>query len=129
MIELNIITAFLTSMISLIILRPFAIKFNLVDYPNERKNHIGNIPILGGVCVFLGILISYLFFIEFDKFSSALLITASLILIHGVWDDFANLKAKTKIAFQVFVSVIMITLPMLNSKVLAIFLEFHIPCN
>ena len=63
MIELNIISAFLTSLISLIILRPFAIKFNLVDYPNERKNHIGNIPILGGACVFLGILISYLFFI------------------------------------------------------------------
>ena len=75
MIELNIITAFLTSMISLIILRPFAIKFNLVDYPNERKNHIGNIPFIGGICIFLGLLISYLFFIEFDKFSSVLLIT------------------------------------------------------
>ena len=108
MIELYIITAFLTSLISLIILRPFAIRFNLVDHPTERKNHIGNIPFVGGVCVFLGLLISYLFFIEFDKFSSALLITASLILIHGVWDDFANLKAQTKIAFQVFVSAIMI---------------------
>ena len=80
MIELSIITAFLTSMISLIIFRPFAIKFNLVDYPTERKKHIGNIPFIGGICVFLGLLISYLFFIEFDKFSSILLITASLIL-------------------------------------------------
>ena len=108
MIELSIITAFLTSMISLIIFRPFAIKFNLVDYPTERKKHIGNIPFIGGICVFLGLLISYLFFIEFDKFSSALIITASLILIHGVWDDCANLKAKTKILFQVLVSAIMI---------------------
>ena len=108
MIDLYIIIAFLTSIISLIILRPFAIKFNLVDSPTERKNHKGNIPFIGGICVFLGLLISYLFFIEFDRFSSALLITASLVLIHGVWDDFANLKAKTKIAFQVFVSAIMI---------------------
>tara|TARA_B110000003_G_C16648626_1_gene533183 strand:- start:431 stop:1450 length:1020 start_codon:yes stop_codon:yes gene_type:complete len=108
MVELYIIIAFLTSLISLIIIRPFAIKFNLVDYPTERKNHTGNIPVAGGICVFLGLLISYLFFIEFDKFSSALLITSSLILIHGVWDDFANLKAQTKIAFQVFVSAIMI---------------------
>ena len=108
MIELYIIIAFVTSLISLIILRPFAIKFKLVDYPTERKNHIGNIPIVGGICVFLGLLISYLFYIEFDRFSSVLLITGSLILIHGVWDDITNLKAQTKIVFQVFVSAIMI---------------------
>ena len=108
MIEIYIITAFLISLISLIILRPLAIKFNLVDHPTERKNHVGNIPFVGGVCVFLGLLISHLIFIEFDKFSSALLITASLILIHGVWDDFANLKAQTKMALQVFLSAIMI---------------------
>ena len=106
--ELSIITAFLTSLILLIILRPLAIKYNLVDYPNERKNHNGNIPLIGGICVFFGLLIPYFLFIEFDKFSCTLLITASLILIHGVWDDFANLKAKTKIAFQVFISAIMI---------------------
>lgn len=108
MIEFTIIIAFLTSLISLIIIRPIAIKLNLVDYPTERKNHIGNIPLIGGICVFLGILTSYFLFFEFDKFSSTLVITASLILIHGVWDDFANLKAKTKIAFQVFLSAIMI---------------------
>ena len=108
MIDLYIIIAFVTCLISLIILRPVAIKFNLVDFPTERKKHTGNIPFVGGVCIFLGLLISYLFFIEFHEFSSVLLITASLILIHGVWDDIANLKAKTKIAFQIVVSGIMI---------------------
>ncbi|MDA1136384.1 MAG: MraY family glycosyltransferase [Proteobacteria bacterium] len=108
MIEFTIIIAFLTSLISLIIFRPIAIKLNLVDYPTERKTHAGNVPLLGGICVFFGIIVPYFLFMEFDKFSSALLITASLILIHGVWDDFANLKAKTKIAFQVFLSAIMI---------------------
>ena len=108
MIELIIITAFLTSLITLIIIRPLAIKFNLVDYPTERKNHIGNIPLIGGICVFWGTLNVVFFFIEFDKFSNALLITASLILILGVWDDFTNLKAKTKIVFQALLSAIMI---------------------
>ena len=62
MIELNIITAFLTSLISLIILRPLAIKFNLVDYPAERKTHAGNIPIVGGLAILLiGILIEKYF--------------------------------------------------------------------
>lgn len=108
MFESYMISAFLISLILLILLRPLAVKFNLVDYPNERKSHIGNIPLTGGICVFLGLSISYLFFIEFDKFSSVLLITASLILILGVWDDFANLKPQTKIIFQSFLSGIMI---------------------
>ena len=78
---------------------------------------------------FFGMLNIVFFFIEFDKFSSALLITASLILIHGVWDDFANLKAKTKIAFQAFVSAIMIYVTDVKLESLVIFLEFHIPWN
>ena len=78
---LIIITSFITCLISLIIFRPLAIKYNLVDYPTERKNHTGNIPLIGGVCIFLGCLISYFSFIEFDKFSCTLLATASLILI------------------------------------------------
>ena len=110
MIELNIIIAFLTSLISLIIIRPFAVKYNLVDLPNERKSHEGNIPLVGGICIFLGLLIPYLILSEFDKFSSVLLITSFLILIHGVLDDWRNLKPKTKIFFQVFVSAIMIYL-------------------
>ena len=108
MIELSILSAFLTCLTSLILFRPLAIKFGLVDYPTERKNHVGNIPFIGGICVFLGLLVSYLIFIKFDKFSSMILVTASLILIHGVWDDFRSLKAETKIVFQVFVSTIMI---------------------
>lgn len=108
MFELSIVTAFLTSLISLIIVRPLAVKYNLIDCPNDRKNHTGNIPLIGGICVFLGLLTSYFLFIEFDKFSSALLVTASFILIHGIWDDFTNLKAKNKIAFQALLSAIMI---------------------
>ena len=46
MTELNIITVFLTSLISLIILRPLAIKFDFVDYLGERKTHVGNISIV-----------------------------------------------------------------------------------
>ena len=128
MIELNIISAFLTSLISLIILRPLAIKYNLIDYPTKRKHHVGNIPLVGGVSVFFGILVSYLFFIEFDKFSNVLLITASLILILGVCDDYIDLKARTKIIFQAFITIIMIYVTNVKIVTLGDLLEFHFPC-
>ena len=110
MIDFNIIIAFLTSLISLIILRPFAVKLNLVDYPNHRKNHNGNVPIVGGACILLGLLASSFGVTYIDKFSSVLLITASLIFILGVWDDFVNLNAKTKMAFQALITALLIYL-------------------
>ena len=48
-----------------------------------------------------------------------LLITASLILIHRVWVDFANLKAKTRMAFQVFLSAIIIYVTDIKLKIFA----------
>ena len=110
MIELIIITAFLSSLITLIVLRPLAIKFNLVDYPTERKTHHGNIPLFGGICVFIGLLVPFFFVIEFDKFLLALFITTSLIFILGVWDDLVNLKAKTKLVFMLLISATMINI-------------------
>ena len=97
--------AFLTSLTSILLLRSVAIKFNLVDFPTERKNHIGNIPLIGGICIFSGVLLSYIFFIEFTNFTNLLLFMSLLILIQGIWDDYKNLKAKTKMAFQVLLSV------------------------
>ena len=107
MIELNIFIGFLTCFILLIILRPLALRLNLVDFPTERKDHSGNVPLIGGICIFFGILITS-FFVEFNKFSIVLLFTSSLILTQGVWDDFINLRPKSKMAFQIFLTAIII---------------------
>lgn len=105
---LIIFTAFISSLILLVTVRPIAVRFNLVDIPNERKNHSGNVPLIGGICIYLGILVPYFFIIQSSKFSNVLLLTALLILIQGVWDDLKNLKAKTKMSFQVMLTIIMI---------------------
>jgi UDP-GlcNAc:undecaprenyl-phosphate GlcNAc-1-phosphate transferase len=105
--ELIFIIIFLTSLISLMILRPVGIKLNLVDFPNERKIHSGNIPLVGGLGIFITVLVSN-FLIDFDYFIKVLIYASSLILIQGVCDDLMNLKAKTKILFQASVTGIVI---------------------
>lgn len=100
-------SAFITLLL-ILILRPIVFKIGLVDSPNERKKHVGDVPLIGGVSIWLAVLVSYFFIIEVNKFSSALLLTASLILIQGIWDDFKNLKATPKLGFQVLVTLIMI---------------------
>ena len=95
-------------MLSLILLRPYAIKFKLLDLPTDRKNHYGQIPFIGGVCIYLGFMISQIYLNEFDKTSTGIVVTATLILILGIWDDLVNLRAKVKLALQVLIVCLMI---------------------
>lgn len=93
--------SFVTTLLSIFLLRPLAIKFKLVDYPTDRKNHYGQIPFIGGMCVFIGFFMSQVYLNEFDKISTGIIITAFLMLIIGIWDDFVNLRAKIKLVLQV----------------------------
>jgi UDP-GlcNAc:undecaprenyl-phosphate GlcNAc-1-phosphate transferase len=102
-IELIFLIIFLTSLITHMILRPVGVKLNLVDFPNERKIHNGNIPLVGGLGIFLTLLVSD-FLLDFDNFIKVLLYASSLILVQGVWDDFLNLKVKSKLLLQASVT-------------------------
>lgn len=96
------------SILSIILLRPLAILFNLLDFPNNRKTHVGNIPLIGGISIFIAVFISHSILVDYDFFVSSLLFASFIILIQGVWDDLKNLKAKTKIFFQVLIAIILI---------------------
>lgn len=88
------------TLISLIIFRPLSIKLNLIDYPSSRKKHVGNIPLIGGISIFLGLLSSQLFQYQFSLTTSLILISSLFMLILGIYDDINNLKAKTKLFVQ-----------------------------
>ena len=117
MIDLIIIIAFLTSLILLILLRPIAFKLKLLDFPTKRKDHIGNVPLIGGICIYFGVIMSYGILNQHDKFSLVLLITSTFILIQGVWDDCSNVKAKYKMALQGILTVIVIYITDVNIPV------------
>jgi UDP-GlcNAc:undecaprenyl-phosphate GlcNAc-1-phosphate transferase len=50
--------AFVSSLSAIMILRPIAIKIGLVDKPDSRKTHIGKIPLIGGIAVYIGLFVS-----------------------------------------------------------------------
>lgn len=90
------------------ILRPVAIRINLVDSPDERKKHEGNIPLIGGVSVYIGLMIAMFSSYPFNENLSYLLTAASLILVVGIIDDLRNLGAWLRICVQVIACLIMI---------------------
>jgi UDP-GlcNAc:undecaprenyl-phosphate GlcNAc-1-phosphate transferase len=50
---LSCVAAILSSAAALVILYRHAETIGLVDRPSERKKHVGNIPLIGGLAVFL----------------------------------------------------------------------------
>lgn len=105
MFEIFLISFFLT-FLSLFLIRPISLKYNLVDIPNSRKKHIGNIPLIGGICVFIGTIITHLYLNQSNSVLIGLLITSFLILTLGVIDDLKNIKAKRKLFWQIIIIVI-----------------------
>lgn len=95
-----IFTGFLSTLIYIIIFRPFATKIKLVDIPDCRKQHHGPIPLIGGISIYVT-LITYIIFIDGVNLETEIILFFSLfILILGIYDDFKDLRAKIKLFFQ-----------------------------
>lgn len=102
---------------TIISLRPIAKKFGLVDKPNYRKTHHGDVPYIGGLCIFINLLFSQIYLNEPIVVVNLILITSFLILIIGTCDDILNLKAKTKLFFQIlliFITIILVDIKIEN---------------
>lgn len=52
------ITTFVLTLLAIFILIPVANRIGLVDKPHGRKQHVGAIPLIGGISVFTGVAIT-----------------------------------------------------------------------
>ncbi|MFT6987712.1 MAG: UDP-GlcNAc:undecaprenyl-phosphate GlcNAc-1-phosphate transferase [Psychromonas sp.] len=108
---LLIAIAFISSFSAIVLLRPVAIKFGLVDKPTTRKAHTGNIPLIGGISVYIGLLIACVLVLIFSPVHAEQLMTyllASLLMvITGALDDRYDLSVRVRITVQTVVASIM----------------------
>ena len=66
-------TYFLTFILTVIFIYIFSLVspfFNLIDFPDKRKLHKGSVPLVGGISIYLSILV----FIFFTNINFSLLI-------------------------------------------------------
>lgn len=102
MLVLAIAIPFLLTFFTLpIIIRVFK-AINFMDAPDRRKIHKINIPSLGGIAIYLSILLTIAFVIPFNELYSHKFLIAGLIvaLILGVRDDISSLYANQKLVVQ-----------------------------
>lgn len=81
----------------------------LVDRPNFRKKHVGEVPIVGGVSVYLAVLLATMS-VGFSIQTLLLLGTGFLLISVGLLDDRFGLSAYLRFPVQVLASVLMVYL-------------------
>ncbi|PKR77792.1 undecaprenyl-phosphate alpha-N-acetylglucosaminyl 1-phosphate transferase [Halalkalibacillus sediminis] len=109
---LDMIIAFIITFIITIIITPLIIKaskkFGVVDRPNDRKKHNGEIPLLGGLALILPITIGLIWLQPEHPQLFAISLGALLIITIGVVDDLYSVKPVVKLFAQITASIMVI---------------------
>ncbi len=93
----------------------FSEKNHLIDVPNERKIHHGQISRLGGIAIWVSVMLTFLFLVLLSYYPkgqglSAIIVGGSLMFLMGLVDDVYCLGAKFKLFIQIAIATIVILL-------------------
>ncbi len=101
-----------TALILTPLLRVLAFRTGFVDYPNSRKLHVTPMPLLGGLAIYLGILVVFLIKSRAVEWSQLLgiLIASSFLLFVGILDDRGLLHNQIKLLIAMPAAAILVIL-------------------
>jgi UDP-GlcNAc:undecaprenyl-phosphate GlcNAc-1-phosphate transferase len=105
---LDCLVAACTSAIAIVVLRRAALTLGLVDRPNQRKQHIGNVPLVGGLAIFIGLIAGAAGYGQFSTFDKILLDTSAVVALLGALDDRFNLSVRDRLLVQTIVILVVI---------------------
>lgn len=105
-----IIITFFTTLAFFFALRPFAAAIGLVDTPGGRKQHEGDIPLIGGIGIFISTVVFTLDISSIFDFYVPLITISGLLLLVGAIDDVKNLPIKHRLSIQLLAGLMMILL-------------------
>lgn len=90
----------------------FAQSFELVTDPQKRHHpahtHNGTIPRGGGLPIFIGILITTLFFVQINHIMYGILVSSFFLVILGLFDDRAHISPYLRFFFNILIAAIAI---------------------
>jgi|TARA_B100001079_G_C16391025_1_gene506834 UDP-GlcNAc:undecaprenyl-phosphate GlcNAc-1-phosphate transferase len=80
---------------------------NLIDKPSERKKHKGNIPLIGGIAIYINFFL-YFYYYELSYHLNVIVYTSSILLILGAIDDSIGLGVTFRLFAQLLSCLIII---------------------
>ncbi|WP_076500038.1 UDP-N-acetylglucosamine--undecaprenyl-phosphate N-acetylglucosaminephosphotransferase [Shewanella morhuae] len=108
--NIAVLFVFFISFSCLFVFRKIAKKIGLVDKPNERKHHTGQIPLVGGISVFFTIMLALLLIPELLLSPKLFMVCAFILVVIGVIDDRYDISFKLRLVIQAVISLMMIVL-------------------
>jgi UDP-GlcNAc:undecaprenyl-phosphate/decaprenyl-phosphate GlcNAc-1-phosphate transferase len=91
------IASFLVSCTMLLALRPFAVVVGLIDRPGGRKTHHGEVPVVGGISMYTGLLVAAMGGSGLGRGGVALILVSSFMVLLGALDDRFNLPPRVRL--------------------------------
>lgn len=96
--------ALLVTTVTIPILSRLALRFGFVDQPNARKIHQTPIPLVGGIAVYLGVVVALYVFAWFDYRVKGIVVASALVLLLGLLDDRFDLPSRYRLLLQMGVA-------------------------
>jgi len=87
---------------------PFAVKFRLLDTPNQRKSHKGAVPLIGGLSAFVGVCLGYMLGMPLSSGYVIFLLCAAVLVLLGAVDDARDISAKFRLFAQVVLGALLV---------------------
>lgn len=104
---LILVISFIMTFIATPIVKFLAERFEVVDVPKDgRRMHKKAMPLMGGLAMFYGFIVSIAVFVPMTRQLAGLFIGATIIVIMGIIDDKKNLHALPKLIFQIVAAVV-----------------------
>jgi UDP-GlcNAc:undecaprenyl-phosphate GlcNAc-1-phosphate transferase len=102
------LTAFCFAFIAIKVFKPIAIDVGLVDKPNARKHHDGQVPLIGGISIFAAVLAASLIWLPNTLELRMYLVASAMMVFIGALDDKFDLKVRIRIVGQIIIASLMI---------------------
>lgn len=89
-----------TSATAIFMLRRYALVLGLIDHPTQRKQHVGKVPLVGGLAIFMGVTAGAACYGHFHWFTKVLIDTTMLLTVLGALDDRFDLSVRDRLVIQ-----------------------------
>ncbi len=91
------------------IVKKIAVKVGAIDIPkDERRVHKKPMPLMGGLALYISVIVTSLIFLPIDKTLISIIIGGSIICISGIIDDIKDLSPRAKLVFQIIAAIVLI---------------------
>ncbi len=102
------LTSFCFAFLAIKLFKPLAVDVGLVDKPNARKHHDGQIPLIGGISIFAAVLAASMLWLPNTLELRMYLIASAMMVFIGALDDKYDLKVRIRIVGQIIIASLMI---------------------